>query len=324
MVGSPRPCSTFLDDVRSVVDRGREARSRGAAPAQGGDDRHARRGRRGSNAGTSPTTASGCASSATPSTRKSCASTSRAADARLAARTSAALYGVRFEAAAVPVWHEDVRYFDVTDAADRRVHRRHLPRPLPARRQVQRTPPPGRCAARARRAGRTPIIVLVTNFNREGLTHDELETLLPRVRPRAARRALGHATTTRTPARACSATSSRRRRRCTRSGRAARRPSRSSRGLRRAARLIDASQSTRLNAARRFGAGHRTTRGQLLLRLLRHGALDEDPQPPLDVVEAHGGRHAAGLRRRARVPRHLRAHRQSATPPATTATCGRR
>src|SRR5437867_1081105 len=87
------------------------------------------------------------------------------------------LYGVRFEEASVPVWHEDVLYLDVKDAdsgdliggiyldlyprADKYKHAAAWP-----------------VGGVSRRARREPISALVTNFNREGLTHDEVETLL--------------------------------------------------------------------------------------------------------------------------------------------------
>ena len=87
------------------------------------------------------------------------------------------LYGVRFEEASVPRWHEDVLYLDVNDAesgdliggiyldlyprADKYKHAAAWP-----------------VRGVSRRAGRKPISALVTNFDRVGLTHNELETLL--------------------------------------------------------------------------------------------------------------------------------------------------
>jgi thimet oligopeptidase len=87
------------------------------------------------------------------------------------------LYGIRFEEASVPLWHEDVLYLDVKDAdsgdliggiyldlyprADKYKHAAAWP-----------------VRGVSRRARRKPISALVTNFNREGLTHDEVETLL--------------------------------------------------------------------------------------------------------------------------------------------------
>ena len=87
------------------------------------------------------------------------------------------LYGVRFEKSSVPVWHEDVFYLDVKDAdggeliggiyldlyprADKYKHAAAWP-----------------VRGVSRRTGRKPISALVTNFDRTGLTHNELETLL--------------------------------------------------------------------------------------------------------------------------------------------------
>ena len=106
------------------------------------------------------------------------------------------LYGIKFAERKVPVWHEDVRYFDVfeqasgkdtkskTGAAGKkaagppgafiggiyldlypREGKYNLAAAFPVR--------PGSTLAQ-----RTPISVLVTNFNRKGLNHGELETLL--------------------------------------------------------------------------------------------------------------------------------------------------
>jgi thimet oligopeptidase len=87
------------------------------------------------------------------------------------------LYGVRFEKAAVPAWHEDVMYLDVLDAATGDfvggIYLDLYPRDGKYK-HAAAWPVRGVSS----RAGRKPISVLVTNFNREGLTHDELETLL--------------------------------------------------------------------------------------------------------------------------------------------------
>ena len=95
------------------------------------------------------------------------------------------LYGVAFVERKVPAWHEDVRYFDVFEQGPGKNS--------PAKRgafiggvYLDLYPRDGKynhAAAFPVRAGstltqRTPISVLVTNFNREGLNHDELETLL--------------------------------------------------------------------------------------------------------------------------------------------------
>jgi thimet oligopeptidase len=87
------------------------------------------------------------------------------------------LYGLRFERAQVPVWHPDVVYFDVRDAATSQfiggVYLDLFPREGKYK-HAAAWPVRGVSL----RAGRRPISTLVTNFNREGLTHDEVETLL--------------------------------------------------------------------------------------------------------------------------------------------------
>lgn len=87
------------------------------------------------------------------------------------------LYGIRFEEATVPSWHEDVIYLDVKDAATGEliggIYLDLYPR---ADKYKHAAAWPVRGVSR--KAGRKPISALVTNFNREGLTHDEVETLL--------------------------------------------------------------------------------------------------------------------------------------------------
>jgi thimet oligopeptidase len=89
---------------------------------------------------------------------------------------SSRVFGVRFAPARVPVWHEDVLYYDVFDADDDR---------FMGGLYMDLYPREGKFTHAAawpvrgvsRHAGRTPITVLVTNFDRRGLTHDEVETL---------------------------------------------------------------------------------------------------------------------------------------------------
>jgi thimet oligopeptidase len=89
---------------------------------------------------------------------------------------SGEVFGVRFVPVKVPVWHEDVLYVDVLDREDGRfiggIYFDLFPRdgkfPHAAAWPVRGV---------STRAGRTPISVLVTNFDRRGLTHDEVETL---------------------------------------------------------------------------------------------------------------------------------------------------
>ena len=87
------------------------------------------------------------------------------------------LYGVRFERSEVPVWHPEVLYLDVLDAASGAfiggIYLDLYPREGKYK-HAAAWPVRGV----SRRNGRTPISVLVTNFDRQGLTHDELETLL--------------------------------------------------------------------------------------------------------------------------------------------------
>ena len=100
------------------------------------------------------------------------------------------LYGIKFVERKVPVWHEDVRYFDVFE----RVPEKNAPGKNSAGKTgafiggvyLDLYPREGKynhAAAFPVRPGstlvqRTPISVLVTNFDRKGLNHDELETLL--------------------------------------------------------------------------------------------------------------------------------------------------
>jgi Zn-dependent oligopeptidases len=87
------------------------------------------------------------------------------------------LYGIRFRPAIAPVWHDDVMVYDVDDAVSgERIGGIYLdlyPRPDKYK-HAAAWPVRGV----SRNAGRQPVSVLVTNFNRQGLTHSELETLL--------------------------------------------------------------------------------------------------------------------------------------------------
>ena len=172
-------------DRDALSRRGEERRHRGGAErsaaargVEGGADRRAGRAGARSSAGTSSTTASGCASSATPSTRKRCASTSRRCRRCTGCSTSpSGSTASRFSAATVPVWHEDVMYYDVDDAATgERIGGIYLDLYPRADKYKHAAAWPVRGVSR--KAGRKPISVLVTNFDRVGLTHSELETLL--------------------------------------------------------------------------------------------------------------------------------------------------
>lgn len=87
------------------------------------------------------------------------------------------LYGIRFEHGHVPVWHDSVIYLDVLEAATgERIGGIYLD--LYPREGKYKHAAAWPVRGVSRKAGRTPISVLVTNLNRQGLTHDELETLL--------------------------------------------------------------------------------------------------------------------------------------------------
>ena len=87
------------------------------------------------------------------------------------------LYGIRFSAATVPTWHEDVMYYDVDDAVTgERIGGIYLDLYPRADKYKHAAAWPVRGVSR--KAARKPISVLVTNFDRVGLTHNELETLL--------------------------------------------------------------------------------------------------------------------------------------------------
>ena len=87
------------------------------------------------------------------------------------------LYGVEFKRADVPVWHDDVIYLDVLDrTGGSRIGGIYLD--LYPRDGKYKHAAAWPVRGVSRRSGRAPISALVTNFDRRGLTHDELETLL--------------------------------------------------------------------------------------------------------------------------------------------------
>ena len=87
------------------------------------------------------------------------------------------LYGVKFERATVEVWHEDVICLDVSDAeSGARIGGIYLD--LYPRDGKYKHAAAWPVRGVSLRSGRKPISALVTNFDRQGLTHDELETLL--------------------------------------------------------------------------------------------------------------------------------------------------
>ena len=87
------------------------------------------------------------------------------------------LYGLRFREAKVPVWDPDVRYFDVSDAKTGRFIGGFYLDLFPREGKYNHAAAfPIRATSRL--AHRTPLAALVTNFTREGLTQDELETMM--------------------------------------------------------------------------------------------------------------------------------------------------
>ena len=87
------------------------------------------------------------------------------------------LYGVKFREAPVKAWHPDVRYFDVLDAKTGAFISGFYLDLYPREGKYNHA---AAFAVRgvSRLTGRTPLTALVANFNREGLDHDELQTLL--------------------------------------------------------------------------------------------------------------------------------------------------
>ena len=86
------------------------------------------------------------------------------------------LYGVKFKQAQVPVWHEDVRYYDVLDARTGRFIGGIYLDLFPRDGKYKHAAAFG-VRSVSKKVGRIPVSVLVTNFDRKGLTHDEVETL---------------------------------------------------------------------------------------------------------------------------------------------------
>ena len=87
------------------------------------------------------------------------------------------LYAIRFQRVDVPVWHEDVGYLDVIDDATGDliggIYLDLYPRDGKYK-HAAAWPVRGGSS----QGGRKPISTFVTNFDRNGLTHGELETLL--------------------------------------------------------------------------------------------------------------------------------------------------
>jgi thimet oligopeptidase len=86
------------------------------------------------------------------------------------------LYGVTFQRASVPVWHEDVVYYDVLEESDDS-YIGGIYLDLYPREGKYKHAAAWPVRGVSRKSGRTPISVLVCNFDRHGLTHNEVETL---------------------------------------------------------------------------------------------------------------------------------------------------
>ncbi|MEP7069447.1 MAG: M3 family metallopeptidase [Usitatibacter sp.] len=94
-----------------------------------------------------------------------------------AMRVAETLYGVKFKEVKVAAWHPDVRYFDVVDAKTGRFISGFYLDLFPREGKFNHAAAfPLRGVSRL--TGRTPLSALVTNFDRAGLNHDELETLM--------------------------------------------------------------------------------------------------------------------------------------------------
>ena len=94
-----------------------------------------------------------------------------------ALEVSSKLYGVEFKRVMVPVWHEDVQYYDVIDSKSKqRISGMYLD--LFPREGKYNHAAAWPIRGVSTLAQRTPISVLVTNFDRVGFTGDEMETLV--------------------------------------------------------------------------------------------------------------------------------------------------
>jgi len=87
------------------------------------------------------------------------------------------LYGVKFQERKVPTWHPDVRYFDVLDGKTGKFISGFYLDLYPREGKYNHAAAfPIRGVSKL--VHRTPLSALVTNFNREGLDHGELETMM--------------------------------------------------------------------------------------------------------------------------------------------------
>ncbi|CAN5315719.1 M3 family metallopeptidase [soil metagenome] len=93
-------------------------------------------------------------------------------------KVASTLYGIRFAPRSVPTWHEDVQYFDVFEQGPNGRFIGGLYLDLFPRTGKYTHAAAWGVRGGSRLANRTPISALVTNFNRNGLTQEELGTLL--------------------------------------------------------------------------------------------------------------------------------------------------
>ena len=90
---------------------------------------------------------------------------------------SETLYGVKFKPVKVAAWHPEVRYYDVLDGKTGKFLSGFYIDLYPREGKYNHAAAfPVRGVSRI--TGRTPLSVLVVNFNRNGLDHNEMETLL--------------------------------------------------------------------------------------------------------------------------------------------------
>ena len=231
------------------------------------------------------------------------------------------LYGVRFEAAHVPVWHEEVLYYDVLDAETGSLlggiyfdlYPREGKFPHAAAWPVR---------GAGRKANRRPISVMVANFDRRGLTHDEAETLFHEFGH------ILHGVLSDTVYNFHSGTSVQRdfveapsqifeewTRRIREPRTAARRVARHTAGRPRAARPHQPGAAVRPGPA---------LRAAMALCVVRPGADRRLAGPGYEGLGGDGTRLAARSRAGYRVPGHVRPHRLGLLRRVLTATCGRK
>jgi Zn-dependent oligopeptidase len=96
---------------------------------------------------------------------------------RWALALSSELYGVKFVPAKAPMWHDSVRYYEVSDRRTGKFLSGIYLDLFPRDGKYSHAAAFG-VRSVSTLAKRTPISALVTNFNRKGLDHRELETLL--------------------------------------------------------------------------------------------------------------------------------------------------